>query len=1145
MGARIADSIQKQEPSAAAVVRCCCCRTAAAFAAAVVSVPARRALPLAGCRVRGCRRLSAACVAVGCRRCAGCQLVRRCRLRCSPPCARCRRWLLLAVAALLLLLAVVAVPLLRRCCRYCCCCRLPLLPLPLRAVAAAACRVAASAVAVAAVAGVAVAAAARQQLLLLALLAVVAVAVAAAAAAVSSSSSSNGTHQMREMRTTSKGKERPNNGPPGRTSDMMKIDEARKGKCIVEMIQKLRINLHGSSIITSTKVKERKKKAIRCIGSTNLEQFHTFGYGTNSVFTNSGFCNKDADNVLNDLLKDEEYGSGTFENVFRSSDINYSACSECCKVIQPTSSETEQHTVISAIHADEQLDKLVESMVMANGGSEARSSSNQTVDRTCIDVEKILHNELYRRPFQQFLEQQFCAENINFYMAVEEYRSIPDSNVFRKRAEVARQIFERYFAPNGIEPVNIDNSTSKSIRDAVMSGNFTPQLYDVAQYQIFHLLKYDCWPRYLRAGGVAPTIDDGPDGTSGTPTTDGSNFRARSHCIDLSFLTTHCQMFATERHQLHLSNGEKVDGCNHERLCIAFESEYITVSGMHRVSVRKLLYRIVTFVSKRRGDKKRKSLIWHGLRPRFSRWKKAWSDASDSLEQNCDHGSSALVQETAEQYASPQFSRSQPSSRHSSQEQLGSSGEAGNAQDPLFVKSDSELRTEMLSKYSSLRRRGFTAARKQRLLLTETIHSDAPPPSTSSSRVTEVCTKFCTLMLDDTPCVEQIALHDPTESVGKWTATVAAQHGMDPRATEVVDAQSGATIDPARQAIDALNNRCVRLLPVLHFAAEIMIPNASNKTGTSANSRIVLLRARHGLSLNAVLRPVLAKYLIDYDSCVVVLPSSFDAVSWQTTVGTIRQRFVLVMTQQKYQERRHSPKREIAKEFHSTQFSTPAVNLPFYQHGDVAFVELPADFDLRTGKMNATRSFSNSKTDHTSGLLKFVRKASQAVTNREPSSDSTGPSSSSYQQHALSVQQQRRQHSGGHSYSQLASSSYTDEIRRKSLGTFQRTTNTAMADIPYCGEDTAVENLRLPETLRSTDSRKQKQIDGRERMFEIPEFLRKETTPEMRDMDKKLALIDSNTPKIPSLYTSTVSSDKDFSPGDCKGSLGWQRADYV
>uniref|UniRef100_A0A1I8EUX9 RGS domain-containing protein n=2 Tax=Wuchereria bancrofti TaxID=6293 RepID=A0A1I8EUX9_WUCBA len=837
--------------------------------------------------------------------------------------------------------------------------------------------------------------------------------------------------------------------------------------------------MKGDSIFTPAKV-EGKKKAVKCIGSTKFEQFRTTGHGCNALFTNSGnsaeeFCDKTTDAVFSGVLKDERHNESS-KNVFRSSDTKHSSCSECCKVIQSSPSKTEQHAFISTIKAEGQVNKLVESMVMANGDSETRSSSNKTSDRTCIDVERILHNESYRKPFQQFLEQQFCAENINFYMAVEDYRSIPDSDL-EKRAEVGRQIFERYFAPNGIEPVNIDNSTSKSIRDAVMSGDFTPQLYDVAQYQIFHLLKYDCWPRYLRAGGIAPTFDDDADEISGTPTTSESTSR------------------------------------------------------------------------KRRGDKKRKSLIWHGLKPRFSRWKKAWSDGSDSLEQNYDHGSS-LVHETTEQYMSPRFSRSHPNSRRSlTQEQLDPSGYAGNMRDPLFARSDTELRIGTLSKHDSLRHRGFTVTGKQRSLLTETAHSGAPPPSTSSSRVTEVCTKFCTLMLNDAPCVEQIALHDPTESVGKWTATVAVQRGMDPRATEVVDAQSGATIDPARQAIDALNNRCVRLLPVLLFAAEIMIPNASNKTGTSTNSRIVLLRARHGLSLNAVLRPVLAKYLIDYDSCVVVLPSSFDAVSWQTTVGTIRQRFVLVMTQQKYQERRHSPKREIAKEFHSTQFSTPAMNLPFYQHGDVAFVELPADFDLRTGKTNATRSYSNAKTDHTSGLLKFVRKASHAVTNREPSSsDNTGPSSSSsHQQHAASLQQQRGHHSGSQNNSQLAPSSYTDEIRRKSLGTFQRTPSAAMADIPYCGEDTAVENLRLPETVRSTSSRKQSKrehIDGRGKMFEIPEFLRKETTPEMRDTDKKLTLIDSNAPKIPTLYTSTVSSDKDISPDDCKGNLGWQRADY-
>ncbi|VDO39098.1 unnamed protein product [Onchocerca flexuosa] len=190
----------------------------------------------------------------------------------------------------------------------------------------------------------------------------------------------------------------------------------------------------GDSIFTSAKVQGRKKKAAKCIGSRNLEQFHTTGHGSSALFTNSErFCNKAADSIFSGLLKEEECVNESLEHVFRSSDKNHCSFSECCKVIQPSSSETEQHAVISAkfkaIRAEEQLNDLTDSMVMANGSGETRSSGNQATDKTCIDVEKILHNELYRKPFQQFLEQQFCAENINFYMAVEDYRSIPDSDV--------------------------------------------------------------------------------------------------------------------------------------------------------------------------------------------------------------------------------------------------------------------------------------------------------------------------------------------------------------------------------------------------------------------------------------------------------------------------------------------------------------------------------------------------------------------------------------------------------------------------------------------------------------------------------------------------------------------------------------------
>lgn len=43
--------------------------------------------------------------------------------------------------------------------------------------------------------------------------------------------------------------------------------------------------------------------------------------------------------------------------------------------------------------------------------------------------------------------------------------------------------------------------TKIKIREAYKNNRFTADVYDIVQYQIFHLLKYDCWPRYLRAGG--------------------------------------------------------------------------------------------------------------------------------------------------------------------------------------------------------------------------------------------------------------------------------------------------------------------------------------------------------------------------------------------------------------------------------------------------------------------------------------------------------------------------------------------------------------------------------------------------------------------------------------------------------------------
>ncbi|KAJ1370789.1 hypothetical protein KIN20_032593 [Parelaphostrongylus tenuis] len=123
---------------------------------------------------------------------------------------------------------------------------------------------------------------------------------------------------------------------------------------------------------------------------------------------------------------------------------------------------------------------------------------------------RVLRDPKLRQPFQAFLEQQFCAENLNFYVAVERFRDMQfnNENKASERANFARHIYERHFATNSTEPVNVDNSTSKRIRETMEAGKYPRNTFDLAQYQIFHLLKYDCWPRFLRAGGVQPEFSD-------------------------------------------------------------------------------------------------------------------------------------------------------------------------------------------------------------------------------------------------------------------------------------------------------------------------------------------------------------------------------------------------------------------------------------------------------------------------------------------------------------------------------------------------------------------------------------------------------------------------------------------------------------
>ncbi|KAF7632159.1 RGS domain-containing protein [Meloidogyne graminicola] len=701
---------------------------------------------------------------------------------------------------------------------------------------------------------------------------------------------------------------------------------------------------------------------------------------------------------------------------------------------------------------------------VGNGGSGTNSPQHQQTVGLDIDLEQFLRSETARAPFHQFLQQQFCAENINFYLAVEEYKKIPEEEIDR-RLDFGRQIYDRHFAANCIEPVNIDNSTSNQIREAHKNNRFTSNVFDVVQYQIFHLLKYDCWPRYLRAGGqlTEEFIGDSKSHDSGASqhqnskihNNNSSSTTNRRKSLFLRLLRFQRVNVEQEEDEILLNEDNK----NNEKIChcsIPFIKKFNgeLLNGQQQQQQRKPLIPLNSqnnilinknLIERNTSTKLPKKTLNNTKRTRksYGGTSNIWKDVIIKQRQNCCRACNGII-----------FGESKP---------------------------DFPLR-------------------------------------------------YCTLLCADSATSTEITLSDPFQSVKQWTITMAENCGLDKSTCEVVDAQTGSTIDPVRQAVDALNNRVVRIMPVVKFPVVFLGPSAcptgggtgstSSKPTAPLPAKVVILRCRPALTIGKVLRPIMSKYNVDTEQAIVCLAGTCDVLKLQTPVSNIYQKTLSVMTQQQFAERKLLPKRELQKELtivpnwmissnnQSSPISPEIPQPPFHQHGDISFCEVTLESESIGSKLggglllkhSATRSYSSNPRE----FFKFGRKPTvqskgiKVGIETEPinttTTITTNPqsldSSNQQQQQQPSTSSSTASHlryrkSGGSSMGVGRNSSSKEADRRKSLGAAAsaispidgnteqdeggsighskgpRLSGTALSvglvepsDIPYCGEIT-------------------------------------------------------------------------------------------
>ncbi|KAF7382937.1 hypothetical protein HZH66_013339 [Vespula vulgaris] len=109
--------------------------------------------------------------------------------------------------------------------------------------------------------------------------------------------------------------------------------------------------------------------------------------------------------------------------------------------------------------------------------------------------EKLLGDPKGLQTFAEFLKKEFSHENIYFWAACERYKDTEDPI---SRCRLAWQIYQRHLSNTAAEPVNVDSHASGQITQELL--NEAPaDLFLQAQKQVFNLMKFDSYPRFLRS----------------------------------------------------------------------------------------------------------------------------------------------------------------------------------------------------------------------------------------------------------------------------------------------------------------------------------------------------------------------------------------------------------------------------------------------------------------------------------------------------------------------------------------------------------------------------------------------------------------------------------------------------------------------
>ncbi|XP_061686028.1 regulator of G-protein signaling 12b isoform X4 [Syngnathoides biaculeatus] len=124
-----------------------------------------------------------------------------------------------------------------------------------------------------------------------------------------------------------------------------------------------------------------------------------------------------------------------------------------------------------------------------------RRHTERRVASWAVCFERLLQDPLGVRYFSEFLKKEFSEENILFWQACEFFSHVPENDK-KQLSQRAREIYNSFLSSKATTPVNIDSQAQ--LADDILNAP-RPDMFKEQQLQIFNLMKFDSYTRFLKS----------------------------------------------------------------------------------------------------------------------------------------------------------------------------------------------------------------------------------------------------------------------------------------------------------------------------------------------------------------------------------------------------------------------------------------------------------------------------------------------------------------------------------------------------------------------------------------------------------------------------------------------------------------------